>query len=56
MGVELLGVLWLEELGELVLPEGFRLVLCAGEAVPELEFLSFLEDLLESLFLESCSC
>ena len=56
MGVELLGVLWLDELGELILPEGVKLVPCAGDAVPELEVLSFLEDLLESLFLESCSC
>ena len=51
--VELLGVLWFEELGELVLPDGVKLVFCAGEAVPEVEFLSFLDDL---LFLESCSC
>ena len=55
-GVELLGVLWCEELGELVLPEGVRLVPCAGDAAPEPEVLSFLEPLLESLFLESCSC
>ena len=55
-GVELLGVLWLEELGELVLPEGVRLGPPAGEAVPEFEDLSFFEVLLESLLLESCSC
>ena len=56
VGVELFGVLWFEELGEFVLPEGVKLVPCAGDMVPEPEDLSFLEDLLESLFLDSCSC
>ena len=49
-------MLWFEELGELVFPDGVKLVFCAGEAPPEFEPLSFFDDLLESLFLESCSC
>lgn len=47
------GVAWLEALGLWVLPEGVRLELGDGEAVPEVESFLLLEDDLESLAFES---
>lgn len=53
---EEVGVGWLDALGLWVLPEGVRLELVEGEAVPAVESFLLLEDDFESLAFESCSC
>ncbi len=53
---EEVGVGWLDALGLCVLPEGVRLELVEGEAVPAVESFLLLDEDFESLAFESCSC
>lgn len=53
---EEVGVGWFDALGLCVLPEGVRLELVEGEAVPVVESFLLLDEDFESLAFESCSC
>lgn len=54
--VDDVGVPWLEEMGDCVWALDTAPEPCDGEEVPEFDSFLFLDDLLESLARESCSC